>query len=157
MAKLTHARLLCKMEAPSLPIQAASRGEESEGTSGANSDPGRGNHAAAEPTATGAAALPAAGLRACGRGRSGLCARVRLRGRELLLRVVCGVGELRSRESGLRSIAKQLRLSRGLRRSSGRIVAGGGGGLRTRDARGGSEGHRGREFGCIIISLIHRY
>jgi hypothetical protein len=22
---------------------------------------------------------------------------------------------------------------------------------------GGSEGHRGREFGCIIISLIHRY
>jgi len=35
MAKLTHARLLCKMEAPSLPIQAASRGEESEGTSGA--------------------------------------------------------------------------------------------------------------------------
>ena len=148
----------------SLPIQspgraaAASRGEESEGTSGANSDPGRGNHAAAEPpVATGAAALPAAGLRACGRGRSGLCARVRLRGRELLLRVVCGVGELRSRESGLRSIAKQLRLSRGLRRSSGRIVAGGGGGLRTRDARGGSEGHRGREFGCIIISLIHRY
>ena len=59
MAKLTHARLLCKMEAPSLPIQAASRGEESEGTSGANSDPGRGNHAAAEPTATGAEALPA--------------------------------------------------------------------------------------------------